>query len=406
MSSIETTDLYDHFYTKDHPELGTGPVSVEPYVSAEYFEIEREKIFQNAWMMVCHEGEIPNPGDYIVKKIAVIKTSIIIVRGRDGVVRGFHNTCCHRGNQIFYGDERGCTDAFVCKFHGWSYNLEGNLRGVPERERFFDLDRDKLGLTPVGVEVWKGFVFFHPKAEPAETLVEYLGTLGQSLDAYPFEKLHLAADWSCDVNVNWKVFVDAFQEGYHVAFIHKNVAPSLFNGDNNPYCRLTSYKLHGKHRSMTTPKNSEFVPSATEALAFQFSNTLSQKTEASLGQELWPGLNPGGNPDFGFDINVIFPINFIDISQGWCFTYEFWPLAVDKTHWVARFYATEPQSCSQRIGQELSIVQLREALLEDLNTVEAVQRGLTSGAIKELQFSDQELALRHQHHVVESIVRG
>ena len=398
-------ELYDKIHSDEYAELGSGPVSVEPYISEEYFEKEREKIFQDAWMMVCHESELPEPGSYIVKDIEILKASIIVVRGKDGVIRAFHNVCTHRGNQLFYKPCAGKAKSFSCCFHGWTFNTDGSLRGVTEKDRFPDLDKDKLGLKKVGVDSWKGFVFIHPKAEPEQSLHDYLGTLADAIEDYPFEDTALAAVWTCNVKVNWKAFVDAFQESYHVAVVHRNVAPSLFAGVKSPFCRITSFRIHGNHRSASAPKNPNFKPSPTEAIAFGFSSTLSQKADAVHG-EAWPGMNPDNIPFFGFDVNVIFPINFIDTAQGWYFTYEFWPVSVNETRYVAKLYVEKPKSWSQRIGQELSIVQLREALLEDLNTLEATQRGMESGAIDSIVLSDQELAIRHQHHIVDSIVRG
>lgn len=400
-------ELYDRMHGGDYPDISTGPVSIEPYVSEEYFELEREKIFKHSWMMICHESELAESGSYVVRDVEILKMSVIVARGKDDKIRAFHNVCTHRGNQLFYKPCQGKAKAhgFSCCFHGWTYNTDGSLRAVTEKDRFGELDKDKLGLKPVSVDVWKGFVFIHAQAEPEQPLREYLGTLADDIEDYPFEETQPAATWTCNAKVNWKAFIDAFQEGYHVAVVHKNVAPTLFAGVKSPFCRITSFRLHGNHRAASAPKNPNFVPSPAEAVAFKFSSTLSQKAGAVHGEE-WSGINPDNIPYFGFDVNVIFPINFIDTAQGWYFSYEFWPVSVDETRYVARMYVEKPKCWSQRIGQELSIVQLREALLEDLNTLEATQRGMSSGAIDSIVLSDQELAIRHQHQVVESIVRG
>lgn len=399
-------EAYDRIHGDDIPGLTKGAVSLEPYVSEEYFELEREKIFKHSWLMVCHESEIPEKGSYIVKDIEVLKASVIVTRSKDGVIRAFHNVCTHRGNQLFYEECKGKASGFSCCFHGWTFNNDGSLRGVTEEDRFEPgFDKSKLGLKEISLDSWKGFVFINAEENPEKPLREYLGTLADDIEDYPFEETSLAAHWECSVDVNWKAFVDAFQEGYHVAVVHKNVAPTLFSGVESKFCRLTSFRLHGNHRAASLPKNPNFQPSAAEAIAFKFSSTLSQKADAVHG-EAWKGLNPDNIPFFGFDINVIFPINFIDTAQGWYFTYEFWPVSVNETRYVAKLFVANPKTWSERIGQELSIVQLREALLEDLNTLEATQRGMESGAISEIVLSDQELAIRHQHQVVESFVRG
>lgn len=400
------SDLYEKFYTHLHPELGTGPVPLDAYISEDYFAREQKKIFNTAWMSVCAESEIPEVGDYIVKEVPILKSSIIIVRGKDGVVRAFRNACRHRGNQLIYEECRGKTNTFTCKFHAWNYGLEGNLRGLPDADRFLDFKKSDYGLTPVMIESWKGLVFVNRAEGKVTPLREYLGSLADELEGYPFEKMKLAAEWKAELDANWKTMVDAFQEGYHVSVVHKKTAPTLFNGGARPTCRLSHFRFHGNHRAFSTPKNAGFVPTSTEALAFQLSGiALVQKEKAQLHEEIeWKGLNPGNDPDFAFDVNVVFPATFIDTSRGWFFTYEFWPIAVDRTRWVTKFYAPPPKTWAQRIGLEFTIVQIREALLEDLSTIEATQRGMSSGAMTSLVLSDQELAIRHNHAVLERLM--
>lgn len=406
MSSVRAEDHFDRLYAPDFPEIGTGPVSIEPYVSPEYFELERERIFRNAWMLVCHETEIPNPGDYVVKDIAVLGASIIVVRGTDGAVRALHNVCKHRGNKLVYAPGHGSAKAFVCRFHGWAYALDGRLRGVPEQDRFVDLDKKKCGLPGMTADTWRGFVFVHAKAQPQQTLREYLGSLAVALEPYPFERMRMVAQWTAKLRANWKVVLNAFQEAYHVATVHTTVAPSLFAGTKSPATRIFAFRLQGRHRSMTVAKNPDFRPSPTEALAGEFSTGLSQQVAAQMQLEPWPGTNPANHPSFAFDINVVFPINCIDTGPGYYFTYEFWPVSVNETSWITKLYFGEPRTWRERIGQEFTIVQMREGLLEDLTTLEATQQGLESGALEHLVLSDQEIAIRHHHEVVESIVRG
>jgi phenylpropionate dioxygenase-like ring-hydroxylating dioxygenase large terminal subunit len=105
-----------------YPELGKGPVPIEPYISQEYFDLERERIFRKVWLNVGREEEIPKPGDYLVKDLPVGKTSLLIIRGKDGRIRAFHNVCSHRSNKLVW-DRSGSCQNFSCKFHGWTYIL-------------------------------------------------------------------------------------------------------------------------------------------------------------------------------------------------------------------------------------------------------------------------------------------
>src|SRR5713226_8348093 len=109
-------------WAPEYPELGAGPVPIEPCISPAYFARERERLFRRVWLNVGREEEIPQAGDYFVRDIAVENTSILVVRGKDGGIRAFHNMCSHRGNKVVW-DTRGSCQALSCKFHGWTYNL-------------------------------------------------------------------------------------------------------------------------------------------------------------------------------------------------------------------------------------------------------------------------------------------
>ena len=125
------TKWHDRF-----PGLGTGPVPIEPYISDRYAALEREQIFRKTWLNVGRVEQIPHPGDYFVKEIAVCQTSVIVARGKDGRLHAFHNMCSHRGNKVVWG-QHGTAHSFTCKFHGWTYGLDGQLKFVPDEDNFF-----------------------------------------------------------------------------------------------------------------------------------------------------------------------------------------------------------------------------------------------------------------------------
>ena len=99
----------------------------EPLISSEHFELEREKIFRRTWLNIGRVEEIPNPGDYIAKDLTMCRASVLIMRGRDGEVRGFHNVCSHRGNKLVWDEKGSCKGTLTCGFHAWAYNTKGEL---------------------------------------------------------------------------------------------------------------------------------------------------------------------------------------------------------------------------------------------------------------------------------------
>jgi phenylpropionate dioxygenase-like ring-hydroxylating dioxygenase large terminal subunit len=227
-----------------YPELGTGPIPIEPYISREYFEKEQEKIFRKVWLNIGRVEQLPNPGDYFVKALAVCNTSILAVRGKDGIVRAFHNMCSHRGNQLVWNSKGSC-QVFTCKFHGWAYALDGSLRHITDEDNFFGLNKDTLGMTPVSVDTWNGFIFINVDLNPTETLAEYLGDIGTGLiSEYPFEEGSTTCfSWQTELQANWKVLKDAFQETYHFATLHRRTLWEVFASKANVYAHALDFTL-------------------------------------------------------------------------------------------------------------------------------------------------------------------
>ncbi len=384
-----------------YPELGTGPIPIEPCVSQEYFDLERERIYKQTWLNVGRVEQLSRPGDYYVKDLPSCDTSVILTRSRDGTLHAFHNMCSHRGNKLVW-DQSGTCQHLTCKFHGWSYGLNGDLRFVPDAGRFYDLKKDRLGLTPVRVELWEGFIFINLNPTPTETLQEHLGELGAGLAGYPFAHLTTCYAWHTELKANWKVLKDAFHEAYHVPFLHKRSLPDAFTSPDNPYAHAFAFQLYERNHRMSVFGNPGHQPSPVEFLAHRFGASI-VKRDGEM-DALPPGVNPTRSPFWAFDANMIFPNFDVFVFDGTYLTHHFWPLAPDRTLWEVKTYFPDAGNAAQRFSQEYSKVLLREALLEDASTLEATQSMLASGAKKAFVLQDQELLVRHGHKVIEDMV--
>ena len=387
-----------------YPHLDREPLAAAVFTSPEQFELEREHIFKKVWLNVGRVEQLAKPGDYFVKDIAMCQTSILVVRDQKGDIRAFHNMCSHRGNKIAW-DARGSCQLFTCKFHGWSYALDGALKFVPDEQNFFGLQKDELGLTPVACEVWQGFIFINVDPQPQETLTEYLGELGGSLDGYPFTEISAtSASWTTEVRANWKLVKDAFQEIYHVGFLHRRSIPDSFTSPANPYAHALDFRLHPRHGSASAFGNTDVEPTPVASLAFRHGTFLIRK---DFDMNALPaGVNPLRHKDWTLDLNVIFPCFFVDVSEGSYFTHNFWPIAVDRTIWHSTQYFPKAQTVGQRFMQEYGHVLFRDIILEDGRTLEETQRMLDSGAKKEFYLQDEEILVRHSHRVVEQMIAG
>lgn len=391
-----------HKWAEKYPELGTGPIPVAPCVSPKFYAEEIETVFKKAWLKVARVEELPKPGSYKVKKLAFANTSIIIMRGKDGEIRSFHNVCSHRGNKVVVSDAEeifGFSKAAVvtCRFHGWVYGADGALVQVPEEEKFHAcFHRADNGLTAVRTEVWEGFVFVNLDSAGTESLKDYLGGIGVHLGGFPYEKIGQCFSYATELNCNWKVAHDAFAEAYHVATIHAGSFPNVFSSG------LQNVELFGPHRSSAVclSLNAEPTPIAKLANALSGASLVSQRGASMLP----PGVNPDRHDDFSFELAVLFPNLLLHISEGIWFTHQFWPLAHNRTRWEGKYYVQAPKTNSERWAIEFAQVLQRNAWLEDTATMEDTQTALESGAKAVMHLQDDEILVRHGYHAIEQFM--
>jgi phenylpropionate dioxygenase-like ring-hydroxylating dioxygenase large terminal subunit len=378
-----------------YPELGTAPVAIEPYISSEFFEIERERVFRRTWLCLGREERAPRPGDFFVKDLAIGKTSVVVVRGEDGHLRAFHNACSHRSNKVVW-DRHGSAETLTCPFHGWCYRLDGSLLAVPDEKNFFGLDKERLRLTPIALETWEGFIFINLK--PEQSLSEYLGEWADGLRGYPFAANGATCyEWSTELRCNWKLLRDAFKEAYHVAFLHRRSARDSYTGPTNPFSHALYFKLFPLHQRWSLPANPAYQPSPLEAAAYRYASFV---LKSDFTHKPPAGVNPTGNPSWVLDINAIFPNFTIDMLENGYFTYNFWPIAVDRTLWEVRTYFPRPANAAQRFSQEHARVTFRDLIMEDGSTMERTQSVIASGAKSHFMLQDEELLLRHDNKVL------
>ncbi len=199
-----------------------GTVDRRIFSDEQIYQRELEQIFARAWNFMCHESQIPKPGDFFCSFIG--EESVIATRDRKGQLRVFLNNCRHRGNAICRADF-GHASAFMCTYHGWTYDLEGNLKGVPGYRDYYHgaLDKSKWGLIKAAqVESYNGFVF--ATMDPAAPrLAEYLGEVGRmgmDMVAARGDLVVLDGIQKVTCTTNWKIAVDNAFDWYHAPLTH------------------------------------------------------------------------------------------------------------------------------------------------------------------------------------------
>ena len=381
-------------WAEKYPELGTGPLSTEPYISEEYFALERDRVFRRSWLNVGRVEEIPNAGDYFVREIAICSASVLIVRGSDGVVRGFHNVCSHRGNRLVKDQRGSCRAAFVCGFHSWAYSNDGALIGVPDEEKFYGLDKRAHGLTPVNTDIWEGFIFVHMDPEPAETLRDYLDGVADRLDGCPFHKMELFQAYRVEERANWKIGVDAQNELYHLPFQHRQTLGDAFATDEISKSRFKDVKLYRRHSAWVGE--------------YQQSQKLTPfKIALFLNRDDTPPFDVpeaiGGMTHFNLFPNTVLTLFKVGRSTS-CITYNFWPVAVDRTVWEIRFHFRPASAIGERVQQEYFKCLIRETLQEDTAAHESVYAGIASRAKPHIVLQDDEVPIRHFRKILDDCI--
>lgn len=193
------------------------------YCDPETFAAERERIFAQHWMLVAHEGQLAQPGDYVTAEIA--GRPIFVLRGRDGALRGFHNVCRHRASPLLLAPS-GQSGVLRCPYHGWVYDQAGQLRKAPGFEADA-LDPARWSLWPVRVECWNGLVFACLDAH-APALAHWLGEIVPLGEKFPaIGTLRFAGETVREAQTDWKAYGDNSCEGYHLSHIHRDLSAML-----------------------------------------------------------------------------------------------------------------------------------------------------------------------------------
>ncbi len=215
------------------------------YTSPEFYQREVERIFMKVWNYAGHDSQIPEPGDYFT--IEVTGAPVIVIRGDDGEIRAFHNSCRHRGSRVAW-DEGNCKN-LTCPYHNWTYARNGALIATPLIDEDADFNHTDYPLLPVTLDRWAGFLFvnFDPECAP---LADYLGDLPENCAPYGPETLVCARRKSYSVEGNWKLYFENYNDSLHIPFVHQGT--------------LAKQKVKGRARATHEETNGSYITHFTK----------------------------------------------------------------------------------------------------------------------------------------------
>jgi choline monooxygenase len=347
------------------------------YTDPDFLALESRLLWKRSWLYLAHASELPAPGSFVLRRQT--GSPIIIVRGRDGVIRAFYNACRHRGAPVVREDA-GETRGFTCGYHGWTYDLDGRLVNLRDRRDFVDLDLACNGLQPVRCETLGGWIFVNedPHAPP---LVETLGPLTAELAQFQPESLVLVDSRAYDVACNVKVLLDAFLEVYHLKSIHQNTVDRFLDH------RGTTITLWPDgHSRMTTPNRRP---------EWRDPGTIGMPEIPTVG-----AIARDNNVSYHIFPNIVMPPAATGIPM-----LVFWPRTARsmtiECHWFSPPYGAEGRSPLW----DTRIRNFERILEEDTQFAPQIQESLESPGFRGMTLNYQELDRRIGVHAVPQALR-
>jgi phenylpropionate dioxygenase-like ring-hydroxylating dioxygenase large terminal subunit len=352
---------------EDFPQLPEIPGG--RYVDPEFLALEARYLWQKSWLYACHTDELPSAGSYVVCK----KTGspILIVRGKDDVIRAFYNTCRHRGAPVV-GDASGTANGFVCKYHGWTYALDGALINLRDKRDFVGLDTSCRSLTPVRCERFYNWVFIN-EDPAAQALHEHFAPFGEFFRQFQPETYRFVRHEAFDVRCNVKVLLDAFLETYHLKSIHQNTVDRFLDH------RGTTIALYRNgHSLMVTPnRRPDWVDPGTKGM-----RRIETVTEVAAKN----------NASFNFFPNLVVPVD----PTGAPFL-TFWPTSPTTMRIEVDWFAPDWGGGPLPERWPIRIQNFDRILDEDLQFAAAIQESVQSPGFRGMTLNYQERRLYHWH---------
>jgi choline monooxygenase len=302
------------------------------YFGEDMLACEQRNVFARSWQLLARRELLSAPGDHVVESIGNVP--VLIVRGNDGELRAFPNVCRHRAGPLALCNGKGAK-SLQCKYHGWTYTLDGQLRSAPEMTGAKDFDVADIRLPPLRVHEWQGLVFVSldddvpPFEEVYAGIVERIAPIDLSAMRYQRRETY-------DIDCNWKVYIDNYLEGYHLPHVHPGLS------------KVLDYRAYD-----------------TELFDWQ----ILQSSPLRNGGDIY-----GEGEAFYYQI---YPNTMLNIMPGRLQTNRVLALGPGRCRVEFDFYYAEDEKSQSRIAADADFSD--EVQLEDVAICEAVQRGLASG---------------------------
>ena len=336
------------------------------YTDARVEAVDRELI-ATAWQYIGPTAEVAAPGQCTIGDVA--GRSVLVARGDDGVLRAFHNVCRHRAGPLL---REPCTvPRLQCKYHGWTYGLDGRLLGTPQFKGAEGFDRADNGLLPVHVAEWQGLLFVNQAVEP-QPIAEAFAGIAESLLPVRLHGKRRAAREVYEVDCNWKTYIDNYMEAYHLPAVHPIYFRTL---DFQAY----RYEVHGRWSLQRAPLGAEagYYGEMREA-------GVAKVTDACYAWA-WPNLT-------------------LNVLPGRVQVNHIRPLSATRCAVLFDYYYDDGMATPELVAEDRAVSARIQA--EDADICSVVQRNLASGAYRPGRLSpEHEPALKGFHDALRAEYR-
>ena len=350
---------------RDVLEAGHAPGML--YSDSSVLDAEVDRIFHRDWLCLARAEEIPQSGDYA--SFRIVREPVLVCRDGAGVIRAYTNMCRHRGVEV----ASGCGNAkqFVCPYHGWTYGLDGRLRGAGYMQESAGFDRERCGLPELQVGVWGGWVFvtLNPQPEPFE---RYIEVFEEQFGYLELDTLRIGLRIDVELKCNWKLMVENFIDFYHINVLHRDTVARFMKTVDLPYdLRRSGQVFIDEYDTGTLSKSGEMTACRIPALT-------GRSPRFSQTAVLPPNLNFFVRPDY--------------VSA-----YTSWPLTVDTMRMTGLVLWTQETMVKRNKDAIISEFKgmLDKVLAEDFSMVESLQNAVTAARFEPGRMSRLERGVQH-----------
>jgi choline monooxygenase len=370
---LKSLEFIINSYDPSTPLERASTIPASWYTDERVFQLEQRTVFSRSWQVAARVDQLQKPGDYVTTEIA--DEPIVVVRGSDNQIRAFFNVCRHHAAAVMT-EPHGNAPQMRCPYHGWTYSLEGELKGTPDFSGVCDFDRAGNGLTPIELAVWENWIFVRTDSRSLgleagvarrrrlnAAIESWFGAqFVNEIDALGLSNLHWLERRKYTIDCNWKVFVDNYLDGgYHVPHLHKGLDSVL---DYSNYTIECGVRHCLQSSPMVTTDNADVASTRTGDRALYY----------------W-----------------VYPNFMINCYSGVMDTNLVRPISVDRTEVIFDFYFADVSESARE--QNLASVAVGDQIQqEDLDICASVQRGLKSRVYDAGRLSVRREAGEHLFH--------